>query len=165
MKVNEIKTTRTIEEVVRTEYTAYDGTLFLNREECEKYEDSALCSVATQLNFITRDTTAEELCYLEYSDNAIDIIDIQTEDDIKYLKQYVYLATTYEYGFEQAAEQNLKMVADNVTIGHPVLLKWDEMHVSCSLIGDGSPEAYGEHFKNLYLEFIENKKGKRNKNG
>ena len=36
MKKNEIKTTRTIEEVVRVEYIAEDGQVFLNEDECRK---------------------------------------------------------------------------------------------------------------------------------
>lgn len=39
MKKNEIKRTRTIEEVVRTEWIADDGEIFYNENECKKYED------------------------------------------------------------------------------------------------------------------------------
>lgn len=37
MRVNEVKQTKTIEEVVR-QYIAEDGEVFSNEEECNKYE-------------------------------------------------------------------------------------------------------------------------------
>lgn len=49
MRVNEVKQTKTIEEVVRTEYIAEDGEVFSNEEECKKYEESALFAVSKQL--------------------------------------------------------------------------------------------------------------------
>ena len=44
MKTNEIK--RTIEEVVCVEYIAEDGQVFYDKEECKKYEESALFAVS-----------------------------------------------------------------------------------------------------------------------
>ena len=48
MRVNEVKQTKTIEEVVR-QYIAEDGEVFSNEEECNKYEESALFAVSKQL--------------------------------------------------------------------------------------------------------------------
>ena len=49
MKVNEVKTAVTIEKVIRTEYIAEDGTVFRNKEECKKYEESALFAISKEL--------------------------------------------------------------------------------------------------------------------
>ena len=49
MKVNEIKETKTVEEVVRVEYIAEDGQVFRSEEECKKYEESALFAISKQL--------------------------------------------------------------------------------------------------------------------
>ena len=47
MRKNEIK--KTVEEIVGVEYIAEDGTIFNNKEECEKYEKSALFVVSNKL--------------------------------------------------------------------------------------------------------------------
>ena len=47
MRVNEVKETREV--VVRTEFVAEDGQVFRSKEECKKYEESALFAINKQL--------------------------------------------------------------------------------------------------------------------
>ena len=52
MKKNEIK--KTIEQVVRVEYIAEDGTVFYSEGECAEYEESALFVVSNQLKRLSK---------------------------------------------------------------------------------------------------------------
>ena len=52
MRVNEVKETKTIEEVVRIEYIAEDGQVFRSEEECKKYEESALFAISKELKLL-----------------------------------------------------------------------------------------------------------------
>lgn len=47
MRINEVKETREV--VVRTEYVAEDEEVFSTKEECEKYEESAIFVVSKKL--------------------------------------------------------------------------------------------------------------------
>ena len=47
MRINEIKETKEV--VIRTEYVAENGEVFSTKEECEKYEESALFEVSKLL--------------------------------------------------------------------------------------------------------------------
>ena len=49
MRVNEVKQTKTIKELVRIEYIAEDGIVFRSEEECKKYEESALFAISKEL--------------------------------------------------------------------------------------------------------------------
>lgn len=62
MRTNEIK--RTVEEVVRVEYIAEDGTVFSNEEECKKYEESALFAISKELKRLTKDLLLIGLKYV-----------------------------------------------------------------------------------------------------
>lgn len=92
MRVNEVKQTKTIEELVRTEYIAEDGVTFSNEEECKKYEESALFAISKELKRLTKDNTSQYEINDNFScDNAVEIFDIQTERDLENLRRYLYL--------------------------------------------------------------------------
>ena len=48
MRVNEVRKTETIEKLVKIEYIAEDGTVFESKEECKKYEESALFALSRE---------------------------------------------------------------------------------------------------------------------
>ena len=84
MRVNEVKQTKTIEEVVRTEYIAEDGEVFSNEEECKKYEESALFAVSKQLKRLDnkKNGASEYDIYDECSDEyLVEIFNAETERD------------------------------------------------------------------------------------
>lgn len=150
MKVNEVKVTKTIEEVVRTEYIASDGTIFSDKAECMKYEESALFAVKSSLKWLSKDNALCEINDEGCCDFRIDIADIQTEGDLKNLRQYVYLSCK---GSDNDKADAMSIL-NKVTSGHPVLIMWNYDMDCCWTYGDGSPEAYGKHFKNRYLAVI-----------
>jgi len=88
MRVNEVRKTETIEKLVKIEYIAEDGTVFESKEECKKYEESALFALSRQLkrmgneNYISHcDINDDCSC-----DEKVEIFDIQTEGIWKTLK-------------------------------------------------------------------------------
>jgi hypothetical protein len=150
MEVKEIKTTRTIEEVVSTQYIAIDGTIFYDKAECMKYEESALCAVKKNIKWLSRNNTLCEINDEGCSDYRIDIADVQTEGDLKNLRQYIYLSCKGR----DSDKADAMAILDKVTLGHPVLIMWNYDMDCCWTYGDGSPEAYGDYFKKQYLNVI-----------
>ena len=56
MKMNEIK--KTVEQVVRVEYIAEDGTVFSSEVECRTYEESALFVISNKLKKLNHNVNA-----------------------------------------------------------------------------------------------------------
>lgn len=168
MRKNEIK--KTIEQVVRIEYVAEDGTVFYSEEECKKYEESALFVVSNKLKRLTTKWTS--ICDLneEGSDECeLEIFDIQTEEDLNNLRRYLYLKATKN----GASEENIKecftstdgikrkdFVFDNVTVGHEVLIFWSYETDWFWVYKDGSLDGYFEWLKGRYTEIITPKENK-----
>ena len=159
MKKNEIK--RTIEEVVRVEYIAEDGTTFRNEEECQKYEESALFAVSNKLKRLAN-ATQYDLNYDLSDEYALEIFDVQTEEDLDNLRRYLYL-TLIKNGVSEkyinapfTSEDGKKSdhTFDNITIGHEVLIFWsyDEDHFW--VFGDGSLEGYFDWMRDRYAKII-----------
>ena len=88
MRTNEIK--RTVEEVVRVEYIAEDGTVFRSEEECKKYEESALFAISKELKrletkkYASHNDINDSCC----DDARVEIFDVQTEKDLENLRRY-----------------------------------------------------------------------------
>ena len=132
MKMNEVK--QTVERVIRIEYIAEDGTVFYDKEECEKYENSALFAVSHNLKRLTTEWTS--ICDFngEASDECqLEIFDIQTKEDLENLRRYLYLKAikngASEKGIKEAftsvdGVSRKDFVFDSVTIGHEVLIFW-----------------------------------------
>lgn len=97
--MREIKTTKTIEEV--TGYEAFDGQVFKTKEECEKYERSAIAVIKKRLNSIAVSvdsygyTFSECEIFESYGYGSEDyqymVVDIKNEDDLKAVNQYYEL--------------------------------------------------------------------------
>lgn len=161
MKKNEVK--RTIEEVVRVEYIAEDGTVFYNEEECKKYEESALFVVNNKLKRLTTKWTGQDaLIDNGGSDYALEIFDVQTQEDLDNLRRYLYLKaihngateTNIKGAFTHDGTHRLKYVFDNVTIGHEVLIFWDYDYDWFWVYNDGSLEGYFEWIRDNYNQII-----------
>ena len=129
--MRENKITRTEEVLVRIEYVAEDGQAFRSKEECEKYEESALFAVSKQLKRLAT-TNIYALIGDGCEDDEVEIFDVQTEKDLENLRRYLYLKARKNGATENsikecftAENENRKdYVFDNVTIGHEVIICW-----------------------------------------
>lgn len=154
MTKNEVKVTKTIEEVVRTEYIAYDGEKFDSESECVKYEGSAFCVVKNKLNRIVDGDLGdinEESC----GDYEIEIFDIPAAEDLANLKQYVYLKLNKNCpGMSKASIDSELKRLNSLTHGHEVLICWSYEGDTVWCYGDGSAKAYGEYYEHLYTNIM-----------
>ena len=160
MKKNEIK--RTIEEVVRVEYVAEDGTVFYNEEECRKYEESALFVVSNKLTRLTNKWTSIYDFMEEGSDECeLEIFDVQTENDLENLRRYLYLKAMKNGASEASikraftSEDDIErkdFVFDGVTIGHEVLISWSYENDWFWVYKDGSLEGYFSFLRERYMK-------------
>ena len=163
MKINEVK--KTIETVVRTEYIAEDGTVFYNEEECKKYEESALFAVSRKLKRLNiKETSIYDL--IQHDDeNRLEIFNVQTNEDLKDLRQYLYLraiknGATEKYVsdcFTSVDGKRSDYVFDSVTIGHEVLIFWDYEETWFWVYKDGSLNGYFEWVRERYNKIVEPK--------
>ena len=107
MKVNEIKETKTIEEVVRVEYIAEDGQVFRSEEECQKYEKTCKCVIMSAYKPLVKGTISEYGLYEECGceDFYYDLVEIKNENDreivnkaLKFAYENARLVTEEEIG-------------------------------------------------------------------
>lgn len=161
MKKNEIK--RTIEEVVRVEYIAEDGTVFYNEEECKKYEESALYVASNNLKRLTTGYTSMYDFNEDGSeDYEVEIFDVQTKEDLDNLKRYLYLKAIKNGASEKYVNdcftsvngKRKDYVFDNVTIGHEVMVFWSYEQDWFWVYGDGSINGYCEWLKERFAKII-----------
>ena len=154
MRINEVK--ETIERVVRVEYVAEDGTVFYNKTECEKYEESALCIVKAKLKKINKKWLSQDDVFNDsYYDCEVEFFNVQTERDLDNLKQYIILVLKknecYDKLFEEAIEQ-----FDCLTYGHEIVIAWNEDKSYFVTRGDGSIEAHTNYLKERMMKCIIN---------
>ena len=168
MRKNEIK--KTVEEIIGVEYIAEDGTIFNNKEECEKYEESALFVVSNKLKRLnTKETYINDFNDEGSCDCELEIFDIQTEEDWNNLRRYLYLKAitngATEKGIKDAftSEDGKRenYVFDNVTIGHEVLVFWSYDKDWFWVYKDGSLNGYFEFLKERYDKIITPKEDKQ----
>ena len=168
MRKNEIK--KTVEEIVGVEYIAEDGTIFNNKEECEKYEKSALFVVSNKLKRLnTKETYINDFNDEGSCDCELEIFDVQTEEDLNNLRRYLYLKAITN----GATEKDIKdaftsddgkrenYVFDNVTIGHEVMVFWSYDKDWFWVYKDGSLNGYFELLKERYDKIITPKEDKQ----
>ena len=168
MRKNEIK--KTVEEIIGVEYIAEDGTIFNNKEECEKYEESALFVVSNKLKRLnTKETYINDFNDEGSCDCELEIFDIQTEEDLNNLRRYLYLKAitngATEKGIKDAftSEDGKRenYVFDSVTIGHEVLVFWSYDKDWFWVYKDGSLNGYFEFLKERYDKIITPKEDKQ----
>ena len=171
MRKNEIKRVKEIEELVRVEWIAEDGTEFNNEEECKKYEESALFVVSNKLKRLTCGYVSQYDFNDAYSeDQAIEIFDVQTKSDLENLRRYLYLKATNNGANEKSIKEcftsengrRKDYVFDNVTAGHEVLVFWGYDNNWFWVYKDGSLEGYFEWSRERYQEIV-TLKNKENK--
>lgn len=167
MKKNEIK--KTVEQVVRVEYIAEDGTVFYNEEECKKYEESALFVVSNKLKRLNTEWTSMNELNEDLSDECeLEIFDVQTEEDLNNLRRYLYLKSIkngasekyIEDAFTSVDGKRKDYVFDNVTIGHEVLIFWSYDSDWFWIYKDGSLDGYFEWLKERYVKIVTPKDSK-----
>ena len=161
MKKNEIK--RTIEEVVRVEYIAEDGTVFYNEEEAKKYEESALFVVGNKLKRLSNNASIYDLIEEGCDEQDLEVFDVQTEEDLDNLRRYLYLKATKNGASDKYIKDAFTspdgiirkdFVFDNVTIGHEVLIFWGYDGDWFWVYKDGSLEGYISWLKEKYTKII-----------
>ena len=121
MRINEVKETREV--VVRTEYVAEDGEVFSTKEECEKYEESAIFVVSKKLKRLHKKNAMHSdifECYVE-------IFNAETEVDVDNIRRYARLKGDTDLS--------------RITPGHEVIVFWDYECGYCWTFGDGSLNA------------------------
>ncbi len=151
MKVNEIK--KMVEQVVRVEYVADDGTVFYDKKECEKYEESALFAIQKNLKRLhVAPITQYDLIEEGSDDSSLEIFDVQTEKDLENLKRYLYLVLSNNGVSETEINQYFEKQFSNITIGHEVIIFWYYEDDGFYVYGDGSLNGYFEYVKNKYTE-------------
>ena len=168
MRKNEIK--KTVEEIIGVEYIAEDGTVFNNKEECEKYEKSALFVVNNKLNRLnTKETYINDFNDEGSCDCELEIFDVQTEEDLNNLRRYLYLKAITNGATEKGIKDAFtsddgkreNYVFDNVTIGHEVLVFWSYDKDWFWVYKDGSLNGYFELLKERYDKIVTPKEDKQ----
>lgn len=147
MKTNVIKKTVTEERVIRTEYVAEDGTIFYDGEECLKYEKSALYAVSKQLKRINKRNITQCDFIPEGSEGEVEVFDIQTEEDLRLLRQYLALKN-YD-------ENTRDVLCEKVTYGHEILIFWNYDKDYSWTYGDGSLNGLLEWIRKYYTKTLE----------
>lgn len=75
-----------------TKYKAADGTVFTTETECKIYEESAECALlARYKNLIIKSDYEWDLFGIGSEDCMIDVVKVNTEDDIKCIMQLLFL--------------------------------------------------------------------------
>ena len=168
MRKNEIK--KTVEEIIGVEYIAEDGTIFNNKEECEKYEESALFVVSNKLKRLnTKETYINDFNDEGSCDCELEIFDIQTEEDLNNLRRYLYLKAITNGATEKGIKDAFtsddgkreNYVFDNVTIGHEVMVFWSYDKDWFWVYKDGSLNGYFESLKERYDKIVTPKEDKQ----
>lgn len=153
MRVNEVKQTKIIEEVVRKEYIAEDGEVFSNEEECNKYEESALFAVSKQLKRLDnkKNGASEYDIYEECSEEySVEIFNAETERDIENIRRYVYLKALSNSSHARKEDVDLP----NITAGHEVIIHWNYDEDGCWTIGNGSIDAFCGDIRDNLMRLI-----------
>lgn len=95
--MKEIKKERTITETYY-EYEAIDGEIFKTKEECEKYDNSAMAVVQQKYNklILKKDLNEYDVFFgCGCEDNPVEIIKVESKDDADLVKQLCLLANPY----------------------------------------------------------------------
>ena len=162
MKINNI--TKMVEQLVRVEYIAEDGTVFGSQVECEAYEASALFVVSQKVKSM-RLAVTNEYNFIEAGseDNLLEVFDVKTQADLDALKQYLHLRLsknrasekTIRECFEDVNGTRANYVFNNVTPGHEVMIFWSYDEDWFWVYGDGSVKAYCEWVRMKYQKMLQ----------
>lgn len=153
--------------IVRTDYIADDGAVFISKDACMKYEEASFFQTRKLLKVLNKkplsgyDITGESAA----SDYTVEIFDIQTEDDLNNLKEYLVQKMIYNQCEEEALdlcfdsnykgnEERKDYTFDGVTAGHEVMIFWNRSLNWFWVYRDGSIKSYLEFFKDRIESLI-----------
>lgn len=86
--MKEVVKSKTVNTVV---YQALDGTEFVNKDECRKYEESAKCVLFHKYNKLVVKREHEETIFKTGSyDDIVDIVKVTSQEDIDIILQVFY---------------------------------------------------------------------------
>lgn len=133
MKINEIK--RTIEEVVRTEYIANDGTVFDDRDECLKYERSALGVIKAKLKPMTNFNKYSQYDFIDMGSDEclVEIFAIESQEDLDNINRYLQAVSCHYPRPTQIPKE---------AIGHEAILFWNYDKDYAYTYEDGTLEGF-----------------------
>jgi hypothetical protein len=113
-------------EVIRKEYqtvyVATDGSEFYDRNECEKYEKSAMGVVSSRYKeFVIKSTTEEDLTKCGSGDYIIEVVKLTEYDDIDVVTQLYCLFYSYNDDNEHITRVR-ELCKKAVKTGDPLLI-------------------------------------------
>lgn len=94
-----------IKEIInhQTIYIATDGTEFTTREECKKYEESAIGVLMVKYKpLLIKSTTEYDLFSVGCDDGDVDVVKITSEAEADVVRQLYYLFNSYVLGDQYA---------------------------------------------------------------
>lgn len=92
--MKELKHTMTVEKVYA--YEAFDGSTFGSREECEKYEQSATCTIRKMaIDLRVKDWDMDSLFTCYDCEDGVAIWDIKDAEHLRIVNQYLHTVNTY----------------------------------------------------------------------
>lgn len=149
MRINEIKETREV--LVRTDYIAEDGEVFSTKEECEKYEESAIFVASNKLKRLHKKNAMHSDIFEECScDLPIEIFNAGTEMDIDNIRRYAKLKANVDLS--------------RITPGHEVIIFWNYEYDYCWAFGNGSLNALLDLIKSNVENIITPKESEKKEN-
>lgn len=83
---------QTVIESYKTIYEAIDGTEFMSKDECRKYEESAQCVLMAKYNkLVTKSDTEWELFGVGSDESIVDVVRLNGEQDVDVILQLIAL--------------------------------------------------------------------------
>lgn len=150
MKTNKKEITETKTTIIE-EYIAADGSVFRDKEECKRYEESALFAVKSTLKKLNSRSLDEcEIFGAGCGDTHLEIYDIQTTEDLMRLKMYCRLLTSEGVGCS----------LEKITLGHEVAIFFSYDY--CWTYADGSIEGILNNIRENFKSVLTNKQENNN---
>lgn len=83
---------QTVIESYKTIYEAIDGTEFMSKDECRKYEESAQCVLMAKYSkLVTKSDTEWELFGVGSDESIVDVVRLNDEQDVNVILQLIAL--------------------------------------------------------------------------
>lgn len=96
-----------------TKYQASDGTIFLDKAECDKYEQSALGMLMAKYRPLVVKRISEYTLFDEHgSDDDVDIVKLTSEKDIDTIMQILFLTNPSNMDMVEIEKSRLQKALD-----------------------------------------------------
>lgn len=107
-----------VTKTINTKYEAIDGTVFNNREECIKYEDTAKCALlAKYRKLVIKQDYEWNLFGIGSEDYKVAVVKVTTEDDIKCIMQLSYLYNPKYYEDKNNRDKQYNRLQEAINAG------------------------------------------------